>query len=461
MKETSPLQDQLRSLSIPREQRPRGRTSAGAQVGRRLSIAAIVAGVIVLGGYLGWHKLVDESSSGSAAAAEQVSLLKVMARSEGDSSPVLTATGKIVSDHQVAVSTKVSGQIVALYFEQGDRIERGQILARIEDDIYRARRDEAAGQLEKARAELEFQKVNFDRIARLFHDQQAPDIEYAQAKRSLDQAQATVVAAEAALAGMDKMLRDCEVLAPIAGVVLERNVEVGDFVAAEGGRGAMANSQFAAIADMEQLRVEIDVSELDIQRLHRDMPCVVIPDAHKDRKYTGHLMWIDPGANYAKATVQVKVRIHDPDEFLRVEGAAQVQFLNGPRAADPRAPDPRAPDLGRGAAATTQATAIDKAADPAPVAAATSQSATDSALAVTAPTTQQAPNIWIPLAACRPDSSGKSAAVLVAADGRFKEATVSLGRRESSNVEVVSGLTVGQEIAADIQKAKAGQRVRQ
>jgi HlyD family secretion protein len=435
MKEISPLQEQLRSLSIPREQRPQGRSATGPSVGRRLGVAAVVAGIVALLVYFGWHKLGDLVSSGSAAAAEQVPLLKVIARDETDSKPVLTATGKIVSDHQVEVSTKVSGQIVALFFEQGDRIERGQTLARIEDDIYRARRDEAAGQLEKAKAEVAFQKVNFVRLERLYQEQQAPEIEYAQAKRSLDQAEAQVVASEATLAGMEKMLRDCEVLAPISGVVLERNVEVGDFVAAEGGRGAMANSQFAAIADMEQLRVEIDVSELDIQRLHRDMPCIVIPDAHKDRKYAGHLMWIDPGANYAKATVQVKVRIENPDEFLRVEGAAQVQFLNSPRAADPRAPD-----LGRGAPPIPSTTP-------------------DLTKAAAVPTTQQSPSIWIPLAACRPDSSGKTAAVLVIADGRFKETTVSLGRRDSTGVEVLSGLTIGQDIAADIQKAKAGQRV--
>jgi len=411
-------------------------------------IAAAVAGVLAIVGYFGWQKLGSLASSESAAAAEQVPLLKVMARDESDARPVLTATGKIVSDHQVEVSTKVSGQIVALYFEQGDRIQKGQLLARIEDDIYRARRDQAAGELEKAKAEVEFQKVNFERVARLYKEQQAPEIEYAQAKRSLDTSQAQVVAAEATLAGMEKMLRDCEVLAPISGVVLERNVEVGDFVAAEGGRGAMANSQFAAIADMEQLRVEIDVSELDIQRLHRDMPCVVIPDAHKDRKYTGHLMWIDPGANYAKATVQVKVRIENPDEFLRVEGAAQVQFFNGPRAAD----------SGGKASTSSRAVSADKTVGPVPVTAAASPAASDPLQAGAAPTTQQSPGIWIPLAACRPDSSGKTAAVLVVADGRFKEATVTLGRRDGTSAEVLSGLSIGQEIAADIQKARAGQR---
>lgn len=435
MSNPTELQKQLRTLSIPREQRPRGR--AGGAAGRRVAVVAAVILVLAGGAWLGWKLLGSAAISGGAASAAEIPLLKVTARGEFDATPVLTATGKIVSDHQVEVATKVSGQIVALYFEQGDHIERGQVLARIEDTLYRARRDEAAALVEKSKADWEYQQVNFARLTRLYEEQQAPEIEYVEAKRNLNEAQAQVAASEAALAAAEKMLRDCEVPAPIAGVVLERAVEVGDFVAAEGGRGAMANSQFATIADMEKLRVEIDVSELDVGRLRPDMPCTVIPDAYKDRKYAGHVMWIDPGANYAKATVQVKVRIDDPDDRLRVEGAAQVQFFNAPRAPGVSA---GAPALGQGAVASAP--------DAAPA-----------GLGRTAGS-QPASSIWIPLAACRPGSASNAAKVLVVSDGRLRETSVVLGRREASDVEVLSGLLAGQEIAADAQKARDGQRVR-
>jgi len=402
----------------------------------------VVLLLLIGGGWLGWKLFGSRLSASETASADEIQVLQIVARDQPEQTPVLTATGKIVSDHRVEVATKVSGQVVALYFEQGDRIERGQLLARIEDVAYRARRDEAAALLTKARAVLEFQKVSFDRVSKLHEQQQAPDIEHAEARRKLDEAHAQVAAGEAALAAMEKMLADCEVLAPIAGVVLERSVEVGDFVAAEGGRGAMANSQFAAIADMQKLRAEIDVSELDVNRLRADMPCTVIPDAYKDRKYTGHVMWIDPGANYAKATVQVKVRIDNPDDRLRVEGAAQVQFFNSERTpvkpSAERAPDPRAPDLGRGPP--------------------TSAGAGTSPDVAAAPSSRPAPAIWIPAAACRLDPSGNTAKVFVVNDGRFRETTVRIGRRESNSLEVLDGLTVGQTIAADAQKAKAGRR---
>ena len=426
MDEPSALQERLRSLSIRREQRPQARAGGAFARGRSIAIGLIVFLLVALGGYLGWDRFGRPTGDGNNAAKGEtaVSLLKVSGQRGPSSGPVLTATGKIVSDHRVAVSTKVSGQIVALYFEQGDRIERGQILAKIEDDIYRARRDEAAALLEKAKATVEFTRVNFARVEKLYTEKQAPEIEYAEVKRAYDEAVAQLAAAEATLDGANKALGYCQVEAPISGVVLERNVEVGDFVAAEGGRGAMANSQFALIADMEKLRVEVDVSELDIARLHRDMPCVVIPDAYKDRRYSGHLLWIDPGANYAKATVQVKVRIDNPDDFLRVEGAAQVQFIAGDKPAEAGSAQPPT---------------------------------TDPAGQVS--TTQRSPGLWVPAGACRVDAGGQTAKVLVVREGMLRETTVKLGRREGANIEVLDGLAEGQEIAADAQKAKDGQTV--
>jgi len=342
------------------------------------------------------------------SAAAPVRLIEVTAQRAPKAQPVLTATGKIVSDHRVAVSTKVSGQIIALYFEQGDRVERGQVLARVEDVLYRARRDEAAARLERTIANLEFQKVNFERVSRLALAESAPDIELADAKRALAEGQAQVEADRAVVEWAQKALTDCEVVAPIAGVVLTRNVEVGDFVAAEGGRGAMANAQFAIIADMTKLRVEVDISELDIIRIRKDMPCVITPDAYKDRRYTGYVMWLDPGANYSKATVQAKVRIENPDEYLRVEGSAQVSFYG------------ELHEENRDATAS----------------------------------------IWIPASACRPDASSQRCSVFRVIDGRLQSTPVTIGRRQADQLEVLSGLSAGESIVADqIEQLTHGQRI--
>ncbi|MDO8629891.1 MAG: efflux RND transporter periplasmic adaptor subunit [Phycisphaerales bacterium] len=406
------IQAELRSLSIPQEQRPH----AGTPVRRRSRRGGLAIGLIVIAGagltgYTFRRSLAPiarelASTAGNAAA---VRVLLVTETSSSEPMPLLTATGKIVSDHRVVVATKVSGQVVALFFEQGDRVEQGRVLARIEDVLYRARRDEAAARLQRSEANLVFQKTNYERVSGLLKSQSAPDIEYADAKRALDEAKAQVAADRASLAFAEKTFHDCEVAAPISGVILTRNVEVGDFVAAEGGIGANANAQFATIADMTMLRVEVDISELDITRLHKDMPCLIVPDAYKGRRYNGYIMWIDPGANYSKATVQVKVRIEAPDEFLRVEGSAQVSFL---------AEKP-------GATAESDR-----------------------------------PTIWIPTTACLLDPTSKSGTVFAVSDGRFRKTTVEIGRRLGERIEVTSGLSAGQSIAADgLEKLSEGQRV--
>jgi HlyD family secretion protein len=397
------LREQLRSLSIPREQRPGTRVRGGGRWGTALLLLLVLG----LGGYIAAERFgVQLPTMPTSAPAPVRTALAAAEPPDAAGSPVLTATGKIVSDHRVQVSTKVSGQIIALYFEQGDTVARGQVLAALEDDIPRARRDEAVANLSQAEAQQEYQRVNFARVQRLYEGKQASDIEYADARRAHDEAVARVAAATAMQAFAEKVLHDCQVVAPIAGVVLERNVEVGDFVAAEGGRGAMANSQFASIADMTQLRVEVDVSELDITRLRTGMPCIIVPDAYKDRRYDGHVLWLDPGANYAKATVQVKVRIDHPDSYLRVEGAAQVQFLPAP------------------------------------------------ASAATAPTG----GVWIPSAAVR--AVGADSEVFVVNEGRWEVRRVSLGVQRGERVQVLSGLAAGAEVAVEgLDRLRGGERV--
>lgn len=414
MDQAADLKNRLQTLSIPRDQRPASAAPAGTRSRLATLLIALVMFALGFGAFAAWQRYGQEVMDKTGvqlpgAAAPEIKTLAVAAQREPQVGPVLTATGKIVSDHRVQVATKVSGQIVALAFEQGDKVERGQVLARIEDINYKALRDQAAAMLEKARANVEFQGVNFQRIQNLFSNKQSSDIEMAEAQRARDAATAELAAARATLEYAQKALSDTQVAAPIAGVVLERNVEVGDFVAAEGGRGANANAQFGTIADMTKLRVEVDISELDVARIRAGLPCTITPDAYKDRRFTGHVMWIDPGANYAKATVQAKVRIDNPDEYLRVEGSAQVQFLTE----------------------KTEAAS------------------------------QSAPRIWVPAAAVMLDDSKIAGTVYVVAGGKLRATRVTLGRSSAGQVEVLSGLSDGQIIAADgLDKLTDGQRVK-
>ncbi|NOT00837.1 MAG: HlyD family efflux transporter periplasmic adaptor subunit [Phycisphaerales bacterium] len=368
-----------------------------------------------------------------------VTLFVVPATEGAGSRVVMVANGKIVSDRQVNVATKVSGQIVELNVEQGDTVEQNHVLARVEDVVYRAQRDEAAAvaarrnlevahagserararaAIVQARADLELERRNYDRLERLHASDQASDFEFDNARNKAESAaaaldvavaeeqaaaiavnvnQAEADAAGAGLRQLQQRLDDCAIRAPIPGVILERNAQVGDFLAAEGGRGANANAQLVKIADMTLLRVEIDVSERDVQRIYAGQAARITPDAAPGAGYDGAVMWIDPIGDYAKATVQAKVRIHKPGAGLRVDGSAKVEFLD------------RATDGG----------------------------------------TVPAEGAWIPKSAVQAAADGASGTVYTVAGDRAVATLIAIGARTEQSVEALSGVRPGMQLIGD------------
>jgi HlyD family secretion protein len=448
MPDAADFKQRLEALTIDRSQRPKSSRASG-----RLFLWGVALGVLGFGAFAGYRYYQTAGRNIAAAFAEpviQVRLLKVPSPRAAAAEIALVATGKIVSDRRVNVATKVSGQIVDLHVEQGDHVLQGQVLARIEDVAYRAYRDEVAAnvarfrhelarataeavrarnEIAQAEAEAAFQERNFRRLERLFAVGQASEQEFLDAKNrheaadaALRVAQAAAASAEAAVSVAEsqtaageaslrqaqKRLDDCEIVAPISGVVLERNAEIGDFLAAEGGRGMQANAQLVSIADMEKLRVEIDVSERDIGRLFPGQRARITPDANRAKTFSGYILWIDPIGDYAKATVQVKVRIEEPTPDLRIEGSAKVEFER-PISSQP----------------------------------------------------SSRPAIWLPKSAVvMSPGSADGTVYTVTREGRAAATPVRLGTRGDADVEVLEGVFGGMEIIADgLDKVKDGTRL--
>jgi HlyD family secretion protein len=116
--------------------------------------------------------------------------------------------------------------------------------------------------------------------------------------------------------------------APVTGTVLERAVEKGEFLTTMfvGDKGA--KGYVVALADLNDLEVELDISQSDFAKLHARQKGVVTTDAFPDRKYDGYIYEISPEANRQKATVQIKVKVLNPDDYLRPEMNASVAFLS-------------------------------------------------------------------------------------------------------------------------------------
>jgi HlyD family secretion protein len=133
--------------------------------------------------------------------------------------------------------------------------------------------------------------------------------------------------AEGTLAYAQTQLHNTVIRAPIAGTILERNVEPGEFVTTGFVSDNGARGYVVSLADLHQLQVQLDISQNDFSRLVPDQPAVITTDAYPDRKYEGWIEEISPVANRQKATVEVKVKIRNPDHFLRPDMNASVGFL--------------------------------------------------------------------------------------------------------------------------------------
>src|SRR5213079_3143211 len=144
----------------------------------------------------------------------------------------------------------------------------------------------------------------------------------------IDAQRATVRQFDGMLATAKIDLDNTIIRSPIAATVLERNVEVGEFVTTGfvGDRGA--KGYVLSLADLTDLRVELDVSQNDFAKVAAKQACWVTTDAYPDRKYEGVVDLISPEANRQKATVQVRVKILNPDGLLKPDMNATVSFLS-------------------------------------------------------------------------------------------------------------------------------------
>ncbi|MDX6289152.1 MAG: HlyD family secretion protein, partial [Blastocatellia bacterium] len=149
---------------------------------------------------------------------------------------------------------------------------------------------------------------------------------------------------KAALDYADTQLANTEIRAPVSGTVLQRIVERGEMVSPSAFGESGARTSVVALADLNDLQIELDISQADFARLKMDQRAEIIPEAFPNLKYSGFIAEIAPEANRAKATVQVKVKVENPDEQLRPEMNARVNFLGEENATQTKsAPRPLVP----------------------------------------------------------------------------------------------------------------------
>ena len=241
---------------------------------------------------------------------------------------ILTASGYVVARRKAVVSAKIQGRLSDLRVEEGDRVREGELIARLESGDYQAQVLRAQALLQRAEADL----AENERLLRQANDLAAEQIasrdQVDVAASRVRIAQAAVAQARAEIGYAQAQMQNTRILAPFTGTVVKKMAEVGESVAPipPGVNLSTSSGAIVALADLDTLEVEADVTESNVARLGPDQPAEVTVEAFPDRRYRGVLRQIIPTADRTKATVQVKVTILDRDAQLRPEMSAKVTF---------------------------------------------------------------------------------------------------------------------------------------
>lgn len=363
------LNKRLRSLKIDRSATPAPAIKNRAPKLLFVAIAALLA--ILALGYVFLF---------SATPTISVATVRVDTGAAPAGETVLSASGYVVAHHKIAVGAKVMGRVAWIGVEKGNTVREGQTLVRLEDSEFRAQVNQADANLAAARARLDQLKTgsrpqeklkdkaavlqaqanlknaqaDFQRTETLFRSGVASKEELDHAIANRDTAAAILEAAQqssamtdigprteeiraaaaqvkqmqAALDYAQTQLAATEIKAPVTGTVLERIVERGEMVSPSAFGGSGARTSVVDLADLTDLQIELDISQSDFARLKMSQKAEIIPDAFPNLRYTGYIAEIAPEANRAKSTVQVKVKVDNPDEQLRPEMNARVNFLS-------------------------------------------------------------------------------------------------------------------------------------
>ena len=290
----------------------------------------------------------------AARSKTEIDPSKLATAEKGDIARSVVATGKIQPLSKVEVKSKASGIVKKLYADYGDNVRQGQILVELDKEELQARVREARAQLLSARAALErtraeaqgtdlpFLKSAAERAQSLYKqglistsvvEDAQKDYELAlnkhrAAQSSVSVNQAEVARAQAALERADNDLRNSTIVSPMNGLVLSRDVEVGDAVSSILVLGSQA-TLLMTMGDVTSVYVLGKVDEADIGKVYMDQPARITVESFKDKKFVGKVTKISPFGKEKDnvTTFEVRVSIDNPGGELKANMSANAEII--------------------------------------------------------------------------------------------------------------------------------------
>jgi RND family efflux transporter MFP subunit len=327
--------DLLKELRIDRD--PRLRRSRG----RWLAMAAVALLALAAGAWLVWARVAPPTVRTVAARPAPT----------GGAGTVLDASGYVTARRQATVSAKITGKVTEVLIEEGQQVEEGAVLARLDDTEARAQLDLARAQLAAARSQegeiralLAQAERDYTRQQELYGRElvaaQALDAALAQRDtlraRLANNVQQVRVAAES-VSVAEVQLDNTVIRAPFGGVVVAKSAQPGEMISPISAGGGFTRTGIGTIVDMDSLEIQVDVNESFIGRVTAEQPVEATLNAYPDWKIPGSVIAIIPTADRSKATVKVRIALKSKDPRIVPDMGVRVAFLDTSPAAK-RAP---------------------------------------------------------------------------------------------------------------------------
>jgi HlyD family secretion protein len=240
----------------------------------------------------------------------------------GDVTMTVTATGTLSAVTTVQIGSQVSGVIARLYADFNSQVTKGQLLAELDPTPFQAQVEQRQADLTKARVEAANAKISYDRQSRLAKAGLTATADVDTARAQYESANAQVQQASAALQQSMTNLRYAKIVSPIDGIVVDRQYDVGQTVAAS----FQAPTLFSIAQDLTKMQVQADVDQSDIGRVAVGQPVRFTVDAYPDEEFRGRISQMRLNATVAQNVVSypVIIEVPNPDGRLRPKMTANV-----------------------------------------------------------------------------------------------------------------------------------------
>jgi RND family efflux transporter MFP subunit len=279
----------------------------------------------------------------------EVRLASVMVQQGRSADAVVVATGYLESRRQAKIGARAVGRMDQIYFEEGDRVRQGSVIAELEHKDLDASLAAAVASVQRAEAALAEQeiaieqaRVDMERLEQLWKSRSVAESEYDTARFTHRSAvarrgslRADIALAEAQRAQTAELKENMFIRAPFDGTIISKDAEVGESITPGGLGAGSGRGSVATIADLDHLEIECDVQEDYISRVSPGQEAEISVDAVPHKKYHGRVRKIIPMGDRARATIKVQVAIEDADELLFPEMAGTVFFLPSPQDSQP------------------------------------------------------------------------------------------------------------------------------